>query len=75
MRAEDTPPQRSLANSAQQAAAADRAWAPVTVSVPDGPVLLVDDLTHSGWTFAVTAERLTDAGAPLVLPLALLRQP
>ena len=75
VRAEDTPPQRSLANSAQQAAAADRAWAPITGSLPDGPVLLVDDLTHSGWTFAVAAERLAAAGAPLVLPLALLRQP
>jgi ATP-dependent DNA helicase RecQ len=37
----------------------------------DGPVLLVDDLTDTGWTFTVAAALLRDAGAPGVLPLAL----
>ena len=36
-----------------------------------GPVLLVDDLTDTGWTFTVAAALLRDAGAPAVLPLAL----
>jgi len=36
-----------------------------------GPVLLVDDLTDTGWTFTVAAALLRDAGAPSVLPFAL----
>lgn len=76
VRAADTPPQRTLANSAQQAAAADRAWQlPHPDLLPSGPALLIDDLTHSGWTLAVAAELLGAAGTPLVLPLTLHRQP
>jgi ATP-dependent DNA helicase RecQ len=37
----------------------------------DGPVLLVDDLVDSGWTMALAARLLRQAGAPAVLPLAL----
>ena len=37
----------------------------------DGPVLLVDDQTDTGWTMTVAAALLRDAGAPAVLPLAL----
>ena len=36
-----------------------------------GPVLLVDDLVDSGWTMALVARLLRQAGAPAVLPLAL----
>ncbi|MEZ7005535.1 RecQ family ATP-dependent DNA helicase [Streptomyces sp. AD55] len=36
-----------------------------------GPVLLVDDLTDSGWTLAVAARLLRRAGAAQVLPLVL----
>ncbi|HEX7745357.1 MAG TPA: DEAD/DEAH box helicase [Micromonosporaceae bacterium] len=36
-----------------------------------GPVLLVDDLVDSGWTMAMVARVLRQAGAPGVLPLAL----
>jgi ATP-dependent DNA helicase RecQ len=36
-----------------------------------GPVLLVDDLTDTGWTLTVTTMRLRAAGAPGVLPLVL----
>jgi ATP-dependent DNA helicase RecQ len=36
-----------------------------------GPVLLVDDLVDSGWTMALAARLLRQAGAPAVLPLAL----
>ena len=36
-----------------------------------GPVLLVDDLVDSGWTMAMVARLLRQAGAPAVLPLAL----
>ncbi|HEY9440352.1 MAG TPA: recombinase RecQ, partial [Streptomyces sp.] len=36
-----------------------------------GPVLLVDDFTESGWTLAVAARLLRQAGAGQVLPLVL----
>ncbi|WP_128374991.1 RecQ family ATP-dependent DNA helicase [Streptomyces cavernae] len=39
-----------------------------------GPVLLVDDLTETGWTLAVAARMLRRAGAPGVLPLVLAVQ-
>ncbi|MEY9964490.1 ATP-dependent DNA helicase RecQ [Streptacidiphilus sp. MAP12-16] len=40
----------------------------------DGPVLLVDDFTDSGWTIAVAARLLRRAGASGVLPLVLAQQ-
>ncbi|MEU6768285.1 RecQ family ATP-dependent DNA helicase [Streptomyces sp. NPDC046853] len=66
-------------NSAQRLRALDGA-----LTVPDelaaalreagGPVLLVDDLTDSGWTLAVAARMLRRAGAEGVLPLVLAVQ-
>jgi ATP-dependent DNA helicase RecQ len=41
------------------------------VAAADGPVLLVDDLTDTGWTMTVATALLRDAGAAAVLPLAL----
>ncbi|MFF9095280.1 RecQ family ATP-dependent DNA helicase [Streptomyces sp. NPDC014802] len=40
----------------------------------EGPVLLVDDFTETGWTLAVAARLLRRAGAPGVLPLVLAVQ-
>ncbi|MFD0800781.1 phosphoribosyltransferase family protein, partial [Streptomonospora algeriensis] len=37
----------------------------------DGPVLLVDDQTDTGWTLAAAARLLRQAGAEEVLPLVL----
>jgi len=37
----------------------------------DGPVLLVDDMVDSRWTFTVAARALRQAGASAVLPFAL----
>ena len=37
----------------------------------DGPVLLIDDYIDSGWTMAIAARALRQAGAGSVLPLAL----
>lgn len=37
----------------------------------DGPVLLVDDLTETGWTLAVAGRLLLQSGAQGVLPLVL----
>jgi ATP-dependent DNA helicase RecQ len=37
----------------------------------NGPVLLVDDLSDSGWTMVLAGRALRQAGAPAILPLAL----
>ncbi len=59
------------ANSAQRLAAVWPALAVPTFDVPDGPVLLVDDVIDSGWTATVAARLLRRAGAAAVLPFAL----
>jgi ATP-dependent DNA helicase RecQ len=38
-------------------------------SVPDGPVLLVDDISRTGWTLTVAAALLRDGGFGTALPL------
>jgi ATP-dependent DNA helicase RecQ len=35
-----------------------------------GPLLLIDDRIETGWTMTVAAQKLREAGAPAVLPLA-----
>ncbi|MCH9668376.1 MAG: RecQ family ATP-dependent DNA helicase [Actinomycetia bacterium] len=70
-------PQRrpvTAANSAFRVAALAQSW-----SAPDagqirairGPVLLVDDMTDTGWTLTMAARVLRAAGADEVLPFAL----
>jgi ATP-dependent DNA helicase RecQ len=67
------PPQREMANSAQQVANVRGQFA-VVAPPPAGPALLVDDLRYSGWTLATVGAQLRMAGAgpihPLVLSLA-----
>lgn len=41
------------------------------LSIPDAPVLLVDDRVESGWSLTVAARELRRAGATAVLPFAL----
>lgn len=43
--------------------------------LPEGPVLLVDDVARSTWTLTVAAALLRDAGAGPVLPLVGHRRP
>ena len=69
-RVADRPPQREMANSAQQVANVRGAFA-VTGELPAGPCLLVDDVRFSGWTLAMLAGQLRRRGAPAVYPLAL----
>ncbi|NGO72910.1 RecQ family ATP-dependent DNA helicase [Streptomyces boncukensis] len=45
-----------------------------SVAAGPGPVLLVDDFTETGWTLAVAARLLRQAGAEEVLPLVLAVQ-
>lgn len=63
-------PGQGAANSAQRVAAIKRRYA-LAADVPEGPVLLVDDLVVSGWTMTVAGAALRAAGATAVLPLAL----
>ena len=42
-----------------------------TIGGLDGPVLIVDDRIETGWTMAVAARLLREAGATAALPLAL----
>jgi ATP-dependent DNA helicase RecQ len=69
-RAQERPPQREMANAAQQVANVRGAFA-VTGPVPAAPCLLVDDLRFSGWTLAMLAGQLRQKGAGPVYPLAL----
>jgi ATP-dependent DNA helicase RecQ len=66
----DRPPQRDMANSAQQVANVRGAFR-VTEPLPPGACLLVDDLRFSGWTLAMVAGQLRRHGVPAVYPLAL----
>ena len=69
----DNPPQREMANSAQQVANV-RGEFRVLDRIPTGPGLLVDDVRYSGWTLATIGAQLRLKGAgpvhPLVLSLA-----
>ena len=69
-RAADRPPQREMANTAQQVANVRGAFA-VTTDPPAGRCLLVDDIRFSGWTLAMVAGQLRRRGAAEVYPLAL----
>jgi ATP-dependent DNA helicase RecQ len=66
----DGPPQREMANSAQQVANV-RGQFVAAAELPSGPCLLVDDVRFSGWTLAMLAGQLRRRGAPAVYPLAL----
>jgi ATP-dependent DNA helicase RecQ len=59
-------------NSAQRLAEVHRRLSvPALEGLDAGPVLLVDDVSDSGWTLTVAAMLLRRAGAPAVLPLVL----
>ncbi|MGE2725690.1 RecQ family ATP-dependent DNA helicase [Mycolicibacterium pulveris] len=61
----------TAANSAYRVAALHGAWSPPDVSDVSGPVLLVDDVTETGWTLTMASRVVRAAGAPAVLPFAL----
>jgi ATP-dependent DNA helicase RecQ len=70
---EPRPEQRTLANSTRQARNVDGAFALWEQPIPEGAVLLVDDLVDSRWTLTVAAFLLRKAGAGAVWPLALAK--
>jgi ATP-dependent DNA helicase RecQ len=70
VRLEDRPEQHRQQNSAHQQTNVAGAFG-IEGVVPDGPVLLVDDTTDSGWTMTEIGRLLRRAGAPHVFPVAL----
>jgi ATP-dependent DNA helicase RecQ len=66
----ETAPQKTRENSEQQAANIRDAFA-VVGSAPTGPVLLLDDVVDSRWTFTECARVLRGAGVEAVFPVAL----
>ena len=66
----DRPPQQTMQNSMQQAHNLDGAF-DITETLPEGPVLLVDDTIDSRWTITVGAWLLRSHGSGEVYPVAL----
>jgi len=69
-RAADRPPQREMANAAQQAANVRGAFR-VVADPPAGTGALLDDRRMSGWTLAMVGGQLRRAGARRIVPVAL----
>jgi ATP-dependent DNA helicase RecQ len=60
-----------MENSFRQANNLDNAFLVNARLVQNGPVLLVDDMVDSRWTFTVVSALLRQAGSGPVYPLAL----
>ena len=69
-RVSERPPQREMANAAQQAANVRGAFR-IVGAPPPGLGVLLDDRRISGWTLAMVGGQLRRAGAERVVPLAL----
>lgn len=67
----DTPEQKTMENSAHQAANVRGSFEVVPERVMQGPVLLVDDMVDSRWTLTECARVLRAAGSGPVFPLVL----
>ena len=63
-------PQKEQENAVHQCRNLDGVFA-VRGDLPDGPVLLVDDVVDSGWTLTVVVALLRTAGCGVVWPLVL----
>ncbi len=71
VKTEDRPEQKSRANSPQQARNVEDSLGFSQNPVLPGPVLLVDDMVDSRWTFTVAASLLRERGCRAVFPFAL----
>jgi ATP-dependent DNA helicase RecQ len=67
----DTPPQKTMENSVQQARNVIDAFAANSTEIMDGPVLLVDDMVDSRWSLTVCGVLLREAGSGPAYPVAL----
>jgi ATP-dependent DNA helicase RecQ len=70
-KARETPPQKRMENSVQQAQNVLGAFAVDPAEIMDGPVLLVDDMVDSRWSLTVCGVALREAGSGPVYPVAL----
>ena len=68
---DDRPEQKEMANSAQQARNVEGSLSVVPAQLVSGPVLLVDDIVDSRWTFTIAAALLRANGCGPVHPFAL----
>ncbi len=68
---EDRPEQKTMENSTQQARNIDGSLSLTKETLPDGALLLVDDMVDSRWTFTVAAWLLRSHGSGEVWPLTL----
>jgi ATP-dependent DNA helicase RecQ len=66
-----TQPQKEMSNSWQQVHNLDGAFRVAAVPHMSGPVLLLDDVCDSNWTFTIVSALLRQAGSGSVFPLAL----
>ncbi|QRR01448.1 RecQ family ATP-dependent DNA helicase [Dyadobacter sandarakinus] len=71
IKTDERPAQKAMANSTQQAKNLDGSLAINDQSIPNGPVLLIDDMVDSRWTLTVAAWLLRLKGSGEVWPLAL----
>lgn len=71
IKTDDRPEQKDMQNSAQQARNVEGSLGFSQNPVLPGPVLLVDDMVDSGWTFTVAAALLRESGCSAVFPFAL----
>jgi ATP-dependent DNA helicase RecQ len=67
----DTPQQKLMENSVQQARNALGAFAIVPDEISPEPVFLVDDMVDSGWSLTVCGVALAEAGSGPVFPVVL----
>jgi ATP-dependent DNA helicase RecQ len=71
LKTDDRPEQKSRVNSAQQARNVDGSLEIEPSSMPEGPVLLIDDMVDSRWTLTVAVWLLRSQGSGEIWPLAL----
>lgn len=71
VKTDDRLEQKYMENSAQQARNVEGSLGFSQNRVLSGPVLLVDDMVDSGWTFTVAAALLRERGCSAVFPFAL----
>lgn len=69
----ERPEQKQMRNNAKQCENIRNAFQVVPERVRAGPVLLVDDMVDSRWTFTVAGLRLREAGSGPVFPFALAK--
>jgi ATP-dependent DNA helicase RecQ len=71
----DTEPQKMQCNSIRQVHNLERAFHVDADAVMPGPVLLVDDMVDSRWTFTIVGLKLRESGSGPVFPFALADAP